>query len=150
MKENSKYCTGDYYPLTPWTMAPDRWMAWQLHRADLDEGMILAFRHKESPYSALQVNPRGLKSGQTYQVTFIGGPSFGDKNDDGAATGRFGTYTFPPANKVSWCATPRRASRAQIKVIQWIRGRPPVCIGSATSRSPGGASRAAFPFCFPR
>jgi alpha-galactosidase len=71
MKENSKYWTGDYYPLTPWTTASDRWMAWQLHRADLDEGMILAFRHQQCPYSALQVNPRGLKSGQSYQVTFI-------------------------------------------------------------------------------
>jgi alpha-galactosidase len=27
MKANRKYWTGDYYPLTPWTMAPDRWMA---------------------------------------------------------------------------------------------------------------------------
>jgi len=71
MKENSKYWTGDFYPLTPWTMDPDRWMAWQLHRTDLDEGIILAFRHKDCSYSTLQVNLRGLKSGQTYHVSFI-------------------------------------------------------------------------------
>jgi alpha-galactosidase len=71
MKENSKYWTGDFYPLTPWTMASDQWMAWQLHRPDLDEGMILAFRHQECPYSALQVNLRGLKPGETYVVHFI-------------------------------------------------------------------------------
>lgn len=71
INENRKYWTGDYYPLTPWTMAPDRWMAWQLHRADLDEGIILAFRHQECPYSALQVSLRGLNSDQTYTVHFI-------------------------------------------------------------------------------
>ncbi|HZM03285.1 MAG TPA: alpha-galactosidase, partial [Candidatus Saccharimonadales bacterium] len=71
MKENSKYWIGDYYPLTPWTMAPDQWMAWQLHRPDLDEGIILAFRHQESSYSAMQVHLRGLKTGQTYRVDFI-------------------------------------------------------------------------------
>jgi alpha-galactosidase len=71
MRENSKYWTGDYYPLTPWTMAPDAWMAWQLHRADLDEGIVLAFRHPDCPYPALEVKLRGLKSGQTYHVSFI-------------------------------------------------------------------------------
>ena len=71
MKENSKYWTGDFYPLTPWTMAPDQWIAWQLHRTDLDEGIILAFRHQECPYSALQVNLRGLKPDQSYVVYFI-------------------------------------------------------------------------------
>jgi alpha-galactosidase len=71
MNENRKYWSGDYYPLTPWTMAPDLWMAWQLHRADLDEGMVLAFRHQASPYSALQVSLRGLNPDQTYRVQFI-------------------------------------------------------------------------------
>jgi hypothetical protein len=46
-------------------------MAWQLHRPDLDQGLILAFRHQESPYSALQVHLRGLTSAQTYHVCFI-------------------------------------------------------------------------------
>ena len=71
MKANRKYWTGDYYPLTPWTMAPDGWMAWQLHRADLNEGMVLAFRHQESPYSALQVSLQGIKPDQRYVVHFI-------------------------------------------------------------------------------
>jgi alpha-galactosidase len=68
---NRKYWAGDYYPLTVWTMAPDRWMAWQLHRPDLDEGMVLAFRHQECAYSALQVSLRGIKPEQTYVVNFI-------------------------------------------------------------------------------
>lgn len=71
MMENRKYWYGDYYPLTPWTMAPDQWLAWQLHRPDLDEGIILAFRHQQCPYSALQVNLREIKTDQTYVVQFI-------------------------------------------------------------------------------
>ena len=69
--DNRPYWTGDYYPLTPWTMDADRWMAWQLHRADLDAGIVLAFRHKDSPYSMLQVELRGLKLAQKYRVQFI-------------------------------------------------------------------------------
>jgi alpha-galactosidase len=71
INENRRYWTGDYYPLTPWTMSPDLWLAWQLHRADLDEGMILAFRHQDCPYSSLQVSLRGLKPDQVYVVHFI-------------------------------------------------------------------------------
>ena len=69
--DNRPYWTGDYYPLTPWTLDADRWMAWQLHRADQDAGIVLAFRHKDSPYSTLQVELRGLKPAQKYRVQFI-------------------------------------------------------------------------------
>jgi len=71
IKENQKYWTGDYYPLTPWTFSGDRWMAWQLHRADLDAGIVLAFRHADCRYSALQVKLSGIKPDQNYQVHFI-------------------------------------------------------------------------------
>jgi alpha-galactosidase len=68
---NRQYWLGDYYPLTRWTLDADRWMAWQLHRADLDAGIGLAFRHKECPYPVLQVEWRSLKPGQKYRVQFI-------------------------------------------------------------------------------
>jgi alpha-galactosidase len=71
MTENRPYWTGDYYPLTPWTMDADRWMAWQLHRADLDAGIVLAFRHKDSPYPTLQVELGGLNLARKYRVQFI-------------------------------------------------------------------------------
>src|SRR5665213_1321581 len=71
MMENRDYWSGDYYPLTPWTMASDRWMAWQLHLAGQDKGIVLAFRHDASPYSALQVSLRGIKPDKTYRVDFI-------------------------------------------------------------------------------
>jgi len=68
---NRPYWTGDYYPLTPWTLEPGAWMAWQLHRPDLDSGIVLAFRRQGSSYSALQVKLRGLKPRQKYRVQFI-------------------------------------------------------------------------------
>ena len=71
MMANRKYWIGDFYPLTLWTMSPERWMAWQLHRPDLDEGIVLAFRHKESPFSALQAGLRGLNPAKHYRVEFI-------------------------------------------------------------------------------
>ena len=71
MAENRKFWTGDFYPLTPCTLAGDRWMAWQLHRPDLDEGMVLGFRHRECPYSALQLNLRGLTPDRIYRVESI-------------------------------------------------------------------------------
>ena len=71
MKDNRKYWIGDYYPLTPWSMASNQWIAWQLHRPDLEEGIVLAFRHKDSPYTKLQAELRGLQPGQTYKVNFI-------------------------------------------------------------------------------
>ena len=71
IKANRKYWHGDFYPLTPCTMAADVWIAWQLHRGDLDEGLILAFRRKDCPQPAFQVKLRGLKPEKSYTVTFI-------------------------------------------------------------------------------
>jgi len=71
IRENRKYWSGDYYPLTPWSMAHDLWIAWQLHRPDLDAGIVLAFRRKDSPYPALQAPLRGVNAGRAYSVSFI-------------------------------------------------------------------------------
>jgi alpha-galactosidase len=71
IKANRKYWQGDFYPLTPCTLASDAWIAWQLHRSDLDEGMLLAFRRKDCPAASLPVKLRGLKAEGQYAVTFI-------------------------------------------------------------------------------
>ena len=60
IKANRKYWYGDFYPLTPCAMADDAWIAWQLHRPDLDEGLVLAFRRKDCRKSSLGVKLRGL------------------------------------------------------------------------------------------
>ncbi len=68
---NRKYWYGDFYPLTPCTLSADAWIAWQLDRPDLDEGLVLAFRRKDSRRPLLEVKLRGLKPEKTYTVTFL-------------------------------------------------------------------------------
>ena len=69
--ENRKYWYGDFYPLSNVSIAPDQFMAYQFHRADLDEGMVLAFRHSECELLGLIVGLHGLNPEATYSVEFI-------------------------------------------------------------------------------
>lgn len=63
---------GDWYPLLPCTSKPTEWMASQYHRSDLDEGMILVFRHPASPYPAAAVSLHGLNPQATYELKYDG------------------------------------------------------------------------------
>jgi len=45
-----KYYYGDFYPLTRYSRDESLWLAYQMHRPDLDEGVVVAFRRSESPY----------------------------------------------------------------------------------------------------
>ncbi|HXP63726.1 MAG TPA: alpha-galactosidase [Dongiaceae bacterium] len=69
---------GAWYPLLPYTRSPRDWMAVQFHRPDLGEGMILAFRHAESPYPSAEVALRGLNAERSYTLTF---DSSGEKRE---------------------------------------------------------------------
>ncbi|HPD46443.1 MAG TPA: alpha-galactosidase [Anaerohalosphaeraceae bacterium] len=71
IKENQKYWYGDFYPLTQAAIGPDVLAAWQLHRADLDAGMVLAFRRSACPISVLKTNLHGLKEEGRYVVEFV-------------------------------------------------------------------------------
>ena len=71
VKANQKFWYGDFYPLTRAGIAPDAFVAWQLHRADLDAGIVLAFRRGDCPYPALQADLRGLNPDGSYSVEFI-------------------------------------------------------------------------------
>jgi len=57
---------GDYYPLTPYSVTREAWMAYQMHREDLDAGIILMFRRDKSPYTKAALRLLGLKSDATY------------------------------------------------------------------------------------
>ncbi len=61
---------GDFYPLTPHNVNDDVWMAYQFHREDLGQGMVLAFRRPESPYVSARLNLRGLSPSAHYELTF--------------------------------------------------------------------------------
>ncbi len=71
VKENQKYWYGDFYPLTPCALGPGALIAWQLHRSDLNAGIVLAFRHSECPYPVLQTGLHGLDPRASYHVDFF-------------------------------------------------------------------------------
>jgi alpha-galactosidase len=71
IKDNQKYWYGDFYPLTRAVTGSDGMAAWQLHRADLNAGIVLAFRRNDCPYPVLQTALRGLKPDTRYAVEFI-------------------------------------------------------------------------------
>jgi len=52
---------GDFYPLTSCSTAPDAWLGLQLHRPDLDAGVVLVFRRAASPITDAAFPLRGLR-----------------------------------------------------------------------------------------
>ena len=69
--EMRKYFYGDYYPLTPYRLESDVWMAWQFDRPEIGEGMVQAFRREKSVYESARVNLRGLEPDARYTVKDI-------------------------------------------------------------------------------
>jgi len=67
-KQFAPYFLGDYYPLTPYTLANDQWIAWQFHRPDLDAGMVQAFRRADSVYESARFKLHGIESGARYEI----------------------------------------------------------------------------------
>ncbi len=58
---------GDYYPLTEWSLDPQRWLAWQFHNADRETGIVQAFCGQATSLM-LSVRLRGLKPDGIYQM----------------------------------------------------------------------------------
>ena len=59
---------GDYYPLTPYSLEPDVWLAWQFDRPEVGEGVVAVYRRPESIYEAARLPLRGLEETATYEV----------------------------------------------------------------------------------
>jgi len=59
---------GAWYPLLPYSRDPDGWTGSQFHRPDLNEGLILLFRHADSPCPAVEVKLRGLDAEAMYEL----------------------------------------------------------------------------------
>ncbi|MGL4649247.1 MAG: alpha-galactosidase, partial [Caldilineaceae bacterium] len=64
-----KYFYGDFYPLLTFSLAADAWAAWQYHRPDLREGIVLVFRRHASPFAEATLKLRALDPSATYEVT---------------------------------------------------------------------------------
>jgi alpha-galactosidase len=74
--------TADFYPLTPYSLDRDKWIAWQYHSPELGEGIIQAFRRDTCRDDCMTVKPSGLLAGATYEVSDL------DTNERTRKTGR--------------------------------------------------------------
>ncbi len=62
---------GDFYPLTPYSLASDVWMAWQYDLPESDKGVVQAFRRGESDYEAARFPLKGLEPDAEYVITHL-------------------------------------------------------------------------------
>ena len=60
---------GDYYPLTPYSLTDDCWMAWQFDRPEQGDGVVQVFRRTESIYESARLRLRGLDPAARYGIT---------------------------------------------------------------------------------
>jgi len=63
---------GDIYPLMDLTTSQKDWYAFQLHRADLEEGCALFFRRSKSSDVTRNVSLKEIDPNATYQVSITG------------------------------------------------------------------------------
>ena len=63
----------DYYPLTPYSLATNDWIAWQFNDPDTGKAVVQAFRRQdnEEPEKALKL--RNLESAATYRIEPLSG-----------------------------------------------------------------------------
>ena len=59
---------GDYYPLTPYSLAHDQWIAWQFNRPETGDGVVQALRRPDSDEATQTYRLRGLDPAAVYEV----------------------------------------------------------------------------------
>jgi alpha-galactosidase len=64
---------GDYYPLTPYSLDADRWMAWQFHCPETGTGIVQVFRHTEAVEDTWCGPLQGLDPDAMYVLTDLDG-----------------------------------------------------------------------------
>jgi len=69
------FMLGDYYPLTPYSIQPGDWIAWQFDRPDLRGGVVQAFRRDQNQSPTRVLRLAGLVPSAEYKITDLdGGP----------------------------------------------------------------------------
>ena len=66
-----KFYYGDYYPLTSYSQSGDLWMAYQLDRPDLGEGMVVVLKRPRSPYQSARLPLKGIQEKSDYLITHL-------------------------------------------------------------------------------
>jgi alpha-galactosidase len=60
---------GDYYPLTPYSLKLDQWIAWQFNRPEQGDGVVQAFRRKDCVDAVQTFRLAGLDPKADYEIT---------------------------------------------------------------------------------
>ncbi len=92
---------GDYYPLTTFSKAPDRWVAWQFDRPERGEGMVQAIRLAGCPDESYIANLKTIDPGCDY---LFQNPASGEKRLlAGAELAKNGfTFNLPARSGEVW------------------------------------------------
>jgi len=69
--EVSPAMLGDYYPLTPYSIADNTWLAWQFDQPEQGNGIIQAFRRNNSDEQSKTFYLRGVKALSQYEIRNI-------------------------------------------------------------------------------
>ena len=93
---------GDYYPMT--LNVPDQnvWAVFQMHRPDLEEGMLLAFRRKDSPFISADFRLQALAPDTAYELedADTGGRTWRQTGKELATTGVRVTLEQAPGSQL--------------------------------------------------
>lgn len=68
-KKIRPYMLGDFYPLFPHDASDRVWFGYQFHRPDLDAGMAVLFRRKDSTDDAAIIRLKGVDANGIYETT---------------------------------------------------------------------------------
>jgi alpha-galactosidase len=63
------YLLGDYYPLTPYSLKTDAWIAWQFDRPEIGEGVVQTFRRDGCDVDKMSLKLCGLDPKASYTIT---------------------------------------------------------------------------------
>ncbi len=62
---------GDYYPLTPYSLEKDVWIAWEFNLPSKGSGFIQVFRREEAEMDTLKLQLVGLDVSGKYKITLL-------------------------------------------------------------------------------
>jgi alpha-galactosidase len=69
----NRFYAGDYYPLTPYSVVDDDWIAWQFNRPGTRDGMVQAFRRAMAEDETVALRLRGLDANTRYRIRSLDG-----------------------------------------------------------------------------
>ena len=65
---------GDYWPLTPYSLKSDEWIAWQFNRGNEGDGCVQAFRREDCDNNHITIKLRGLDVKANYIIKSFDDP----------------------------------------------------------------------------